>query len=105
MRIESQPLGRNLKLAVARVHMPLAIDQAGTAVMSSLCYVGWDTGLSSLKNRHSSLSFTVCEFITAKYITRRCSDFKGEIHCGIGVQNAESKLCMRICSEWTFLGH
>ena len=83
MRIESQPLKRNLKLAVARVHMPLAIDQAGIAVMSSLCYVGWDTGL---KNRHSSLSFTVCEFITTKYITRRCSDFKGEMHYGIGVQ-------------------
>ena len=60
-----------------------------------LCYVGWDTGLSSLKNRHSSLSFTVCEFITAKYITRRCSDFKGEMHYGIGVQNTESRLCMR----------
>ena len=44
--------------------MPLAIDQAGAAVMSSLCYVGWDTactGLSSLKNRPSSLSFTVFE--------------------------------------------
>ena len=32
--------------------------------------------------------------IDARFVTRRCSDFKGEMHYGIGVQNAESRLCM-----------
>lgn len=127
MRIESQPLKRNLKLAVASPHATCHWSSRNCNVFTMLRGMGY----RPLKPQKSPFfAFFHCFWITCRhlagepmklhsgyffhckiyhllspFVTRRCSYFKGEIHCGIGVQNAESKLCMRICSEWTFLGH